>query len=1663
MGFDLLDVLNAGNETNSAADQAKIMDAYRRVRWNASVLGMLAHPMSTLHGDPAIAVPPADAGTHLRWRFDPLRGWPTDGFYLYRRPHQGHFMPAVRSVDFTTLPAAGPASQVFVPFFGTKRLRLTHGDGVRILAGGAGLLLPDTSTALRMFFPVSVHDAAIRLARSAGPIVLQGYHGNELVFHSNVAAGALEPPTCFEMIDELRINGANAAVVAVQAVPVYIDNVGWEPIGRVPPLGSPPYDAPSIVRRLGPDGEGTPDDEREDDINSIIDSIRRGATADPVSWVESTLPRTSSIEIEGTVLVDLMSLRPRVARAFGLYAVDAQPLVEAADYMVVAAWCRPSGIGALGIALFEDRDNPPAPAGVRFSDLVQRLVDNPGLLYCAPLFHVSSARALAPVAPATPNVVVGDETRRQLDVAGNALLEAPLLASWDLAIPPGAEPPPLARQFPSLATIEWTVTGNALGEELGSPRVGSMGVRESQEIISIPVDALPTTASVRVTSVDLFGVRSVSATSLSTPFPAELYPTAPPPAAFTGALVRAGTGIELHSAWVWGGRSALFHPGVNGFYLEWLQDLDLPAGQSVREALDASAAWRALPRIAPLAQLDFTIDSVADAQLTLATLEAQLVHAEQTPKALGPLYAGVRTSLSIAEAASGRLNGWSVGISGQTFIVTHHTIGGDAWLYFKLPAADTAIGTPFEGMTIDAERPDAFLQNIVLTPVDDDKTTIIGVSGGAQALAALMPGALVTQVVEVFGVLARTSNPSNQVIVSTAYEPQQPGATSARRLPATGGAKVAGVQTDVRAIPATAPTRDRPLRRVFVRARTQDRFGRQGGPSTPFEVLWTADFPPVPAAGPVVDRGSPSDALGQCRLVVSFNNTLQHCGAELYRSTDEQIRTTWERWLKRARASVPADQWTLFGLPNGFVWPPGLAAPSDVTNPLTDFATLPDSMRIFINTLRARPAAGRADAVGRRVFDEAFERRGRMWRAAAIDGFVATNDGERLEFLDLGERVRNKYYYRATLVDAIQREGDPSGVSLPGQGLDISAPEAPKLLPPLIIPSEMVVRWNASRDQRVTRYQVIRRQLADSIGSDQLVGGSAISFAASLRVEGASVSLPTFPPDGTPVAKLDAPTRSLLTEGRLLAKEGRFILWYADGNRAALDITDAAGNTTRTTTYPAPLTVDGGVVNTAEWNVAGTGATLSMADGTGDVTAMGTWRAAPFLCTSRLEEGTPVVLELTSTDTKVDGAFVRRATGRCPAAPTDRLVTVTDGVIDLTDLMNANERVTGVYLASSVTLATASGTPDPELSGAMALMSQVKSYLAGFVRRLRENVSVVFMFTPLAEAAPRFVGHQRRIVFSGGRASVPPWNESVETLAGVFERSALSIIDGVVTGTDTATNLLYSTVSQPKLGRVLLALPDGSEVVARSADAVTEVRGRSENLVWDKQALRFEGLLDAPGSVVSHLFDATVGADGTVTVDAAKDRLADATGTPQVAVNNGKNMLSVVAPIESGLGVTARYQPRGAAAVQDVTADPRRCEQSFAIDASYIGRRFEMTVQAFCDFPAPVGEVKSLISSMIVEIPPPRDAHVAITSASWLETGELEVMYGGSPGMQFKVQAESAAGRVYVLADDVTTRRVATNVDINNVRLPSAESFSVVVIGRYPNDPARKYRAEQMV
>ena len=90
--------------------------------------------------------------------------------------------------------------------------------------------------------------------------------------------------------------------------------------------------------------------------------------------------------------------------------------------------------------------------------------------------------------------------------------------------------------------------------------------------------------------------------------------------------------------------------------------------------------------------------------------------------------------------------------------------------------------------------------------------------------------------------------------------------------------------------------------------------------------------------------------------------------------------------------------------------------------------------------------------------------------------------------------------------------------------------------------------------------------------------------------------------------------------------------------------------------------------------------------------------------------------------------------------------------------MNANERVTGVYLASSVTQATAGGAPDPELSGAMTLMSQVKSYLKGFVRRLRDaNLAVRPRFA--AAGSDAVVGYSvgvrgdNIVWYGGGRLS----------------------------------------------------------------------------------------------------------------------------------------------------------------------------------------------------------------------------------------------------------------------------------------------------------------------
>jgi hypothetical protein len=145
----------------------------------------------------------------------------------------------------------------------------------------------------------------------------------------------------------------------------------------------------------------------------------------------------------------------------------------------------------------------------------------------------------------------------------------------------------------------------------------------------------------------------------------------------------------------------------------------------------------------------------------------------------------------------------------------------------------------------------------------------------------------------------------------------------------------------------------------------------------------------------------------------------------------------------------------------------------------------------------------------------------------------------------------------------------------------------------------------------------------------------------------------------------------------------------------------------------------------------------------------------------------------------------------------------------------------------------------------------------------------------------------------------------------------------------------------------------------------------------------------------------------------------------------------------------------------DMTVDPRFREQAFAISAADVGRRWELTVQAFCDFPAPVGEVMSPLSVTIVEVPPPAGARVTIDSATWLETGELDVAYSGSAGMLYRVEAESARGRTYVLAEETGATSVVTSVDVDGVSIPVTESLSVKVIGRYPNDGARVFRSEE--
>lgn len=1664
-------------------------DLLPRIRWNSNVLGLLAHRMDAEPADPAIAVAPHDSGTHLRWRFDPSRGWPGDGFYIYRRPDRGHWVKAMQTLDFRAL-SRDPASLIDIPFLGARVLKLLHTSGTSLVPP-RGLIIPASNAALRIRFPVSMHDVAIEFSHVNNPVVVQGYHGNALVFHAALAPAALVPPPCREMIDELRVFAPDCAIARIQGIAVCTDVRNWQPIGRIPPFGTAPLDVDSLVSRLGPDPD--PDAEspavQRTRIQEIVTAIRGGATAAPVTWTEkdSLLAEPSAIEIAAPVLVDTMALRPRMARAFGLYAVDPTPLDQPTDYMVVGSWGDDSGAPAAGIALYEHGHPDPELEGVPFETLTRRLIDNPGLLYLAPVFHVSPERARPPLAAALPTLIVSDDARRQLSAAGVAHLEIPLRAEWDLA---AGSTPRLAREVPSLRTVEFAVDTTVLEPELGPSRIGAAGLREANEVVSIPVLSLPTNATVRVTSVDVFGQITSATTSAPLELPATLYPTAPPPVAFTGSLAvtgaGAGVGVELRSSWVWGGRSALFHPNVQGFDIEWIEDLDFSTTVPLRQALDDATTWTMLTRVVPAAHHNLSINSI-DAVLTTAALQIQLAYLDRTELAAGPLYGAIRTSLSLAPQASGRLNGWTATVGGQDAPIARHTLGDDVWLHFLLDGG--AAGTPFEGIAIDADPVDlaGAVELRVVEPAsttDDPESdtrreslSIVTIVGTVAARAAVTHGALLTQGIDVFPVSGRSADPTEQVIVQMAFKKQEPGDDVPERIePALGAASVAPVQTNTQAVAATAPSRQHPLRGIYVRARTVDHLGRRGEASTPFETVWSFVPPPaadlvlVPAPGPTVVQGYPTDAHGQCRLLVAFDLTLAQCGAILYRATDDQLRTVWKRWQKRATV----EGWTLLGLPTGFILPAGKTAPEQIVDPIADFAGSMNMMRIFIHKLRARAPGEPAGSAGRPVFDEAFVRRGEMWRQAARTESAASANGDPLEFLDIGEKVGNAYFYRASVVDTANREEDLSGVGVPGRGLDISPAAAPRLLPPLFLGGELLLLWEASEDKRITGYRVTRTPQWAGAPAADVTNLAPAATASPLRVEAGRVSLPKIPIGLAALPAIERATGgSLQAEGRLVAREGSFVFWHADGCRAALQLTSGDGSTIRdlvpasdsgglsegTTVYIEPLRIGGGVVDTASWDgLAVSGSTLALSAGATDVTVVGYWRATSFLTVLRLEEGARVVLELTSSE-KVENAFTRRSIGRCPASPAEPLITVSSGIVSLAGV-NANERVTGVFRADAVTLAAEDGTPDPERSGAKSLMSAVRVYAQGFVRRVREEVPMVFEWTSTLGPV-RYAGVARAIPFSDGNANTTPWNEATDELTGVFERAALSIVDGVVSGTATATNLVGHVLAQPRLGRLTLLLPDDSIVVARCADGATVARGNPRPLVWQKGTLDARGILGTASFSAAHLYDATVASDGTVTANVVADAAApDRIGSVAIV----GTAIVVAGAIPDGTEIRARYQPKDESAVRTVENDDRRAEHRYAIAAADIGRRWKFTVQAICDFAAPVNAVPGAVSTVEVEVPPPPDARVTLDSVTWLESGELRVLITGKPGMRYRVEALAAASRAtVVLADDTAATDVTTLVDVDDSPLPFSESLTVFVTARYPNAPAVTYRAEQSV
>jgi hypothetical protein len=680
--------------------------------------------------------------------------------------------------------------------------------------------------------------------------------------------------------------------------------------------------------------------------------------------------------------------------------------------------------------------------------------------------------------------------------------------------------------------------------------------------------------------------------------------------------------------------------------------------------------------------------------------------------------------------------------------------------------------------------------------------------------------------------------------------------------------------------------------------------------------------------------------------------------------------------------------------------------------------------------------------------------------------FVATADGDPLELDDIAERVEYRYLYRVRAVDLAAQEGPPSGVSEPGQGIDVTAPVPPVAMAPLVTPASAVVRWTPVPDPRVTKYRVTATPRWPGAPVPTVTEGAPAAFPSPIRVENDRISLPGFvagPPATVTSVTLGGDLAERITDGYVAAGEGRFVFWYAGGNPALVEATGNAVPTVRdrvppeygygltdgSSVDPMPLKLAGGVLDGTGLGVGPgqfTRLTMAIDGGTPlDVGGFGGWVDGTFLTCDAFEEGEQDVLELTE-PTGVGKDDVRRTFGRCPAAPGQAPISVRAGVLslgaDATARLAAGDRVSGVFRAADVTRAKADRSPDPRAAAATDQAPHCARYPNGFARRLRDNVPVVVRFTATTGSGQRFLttgtgGHPLR--FRDGSLALPPWNSDRETLTGIFERAQLSLSGGAPQVPAGAINLLSHAVANASTGLVSGILTDGVPVVVTAGTRTIPARYR--RLRWQERALAAGGLLGDGELQLTSLFGMAPDDQGGWTPDLAHDRLAE------VRVEAGGAITVFDAPAN---GTPARVTYASAPA--PVTADPARLEWSLSLTTADVGRSWAISVQAICELPAPVGEIASRPAVVALDITPPAQLPLVVLTAAWTPDLELSVEFAGPPNLLYRIEAHTASDRRRLLiADRPAGTTVITATAVDGTPLPLYEPLDVRLTARFPN------------